>query len=190
MFRRVYGVKRDRLVAAPPRTMLRKFGGPMTVAQFRATGALGRVKYQHLPPPLIPSAGAIQEVESVETTYTQAIDEEAITRILEEGMDFERRFGWGATRRGGNAFAARRLGQRRTHAGTAAAAKPRPKAKAKPATRRRPPAPPPPKDAPPLEVILAESKAKVRSEQEQTARVLGRQRKSKNLMDFMKPKGN
>jgi hypothetical protein len=200
MFKRVYGIKRDRLRPAPPKEMLRKFGGPMTTEQFRATSAVGRVESQLVRPPLIPFTFTLHEIESVKTSFAQTLDEDAIARLLEEnrlGSDQFKPGGFGGSRRGSgvsNAFF--KAHSKRRARRTSAEEPPRKKSRAGGARGGRsgsrhtplPPKPPPsPTSAPSLSSILAKSKAALENETKQIEGLLGRRKKpANNLMRFMK----
>lgn len=93
MFKKVYSLSYRRegtdeiqeITPAPPREALQKFGGPMTIAQFRATGKLG-VETRFVELPFLPTMAGYEEVEGIQTSFTEAMTEEQVQRALSEGV--------------------------------------------------------------------------------------------------------
>lgn len=63
LFRKKIGMATDkRIMPAPPRQILKMFGGEMTIEQFRENNINLNKEYRHLLPPFIPINGVIEEV--------------------------------------------------------------------------------------------------------------------------------
>nr|BDC16473.1 hypothetical protein [Sicyoidochytrium minutum DNA virus] len=71
----VYGVSyKEDITPAPPRFVLKKFGGQYTIEQFRATSRLG-IKTKEVRAPLFPSQAGIEEVADVTVTVSEKHDD-------------------------------------------------------------------------------------------------------------------
>lgn len=78
MFRRMYGLRGSlEIIAAPPREALAKFGGRMSVEQFRATGGLG-ILTRLVTPPMYPFSAGVEEVERVKTVVVERMDNDEV----------------------------------------------------------------------------------------------------------------
>lgn len=64
LFRKRCTGKLEGVMSAPPRCMLKAFGGNMSIEQFRAAGS-GTVAYVHMPPKMIVYKPGIEEVQVV-----------------------------------------------------------------------------------------------------------------------------
>lgn len=63
LFRKKVGLSTDkRILPAPPRQILKMFGGQMTIEQFRENNINLNKEYRHLLPPFIPINGIIEEI--------------------------------------------------------------------------------------------------------------------------------
>jgi hypothetical protein len=97
MLREVYGIQAasdvnyrshitgkvlPRAAPAPPREMLQKFGGPLTIEAFRATGGLC-IFQKPIQLPYIPFVCGVEEIEHTRVTFHEILDEEAIQNRIE-----------------------------------------------------------------------------------------------------------
>jgi hypothetical protein len=76
--------KLQMITPAPRREVLQKFGGPMTIDQFRATGKLG-IKSRFVQLPCLPLSMGIEEIERVSTTFREELDDNKLQHILAHG---------------------------------------------------------------------------------------------------------
>jgi len=67
---------------APPRRLLQKFGGPMTIEEFRATGPMG-ITTRELSLPIIPYTSGVEEIEHRKITISDQYNENG-NQTLEE----------------------------------------------------------------------------------------------------------
>lgn len=95
MFSKVYNFKSKcpetgklrKMIPAPPPYLLKKFGGYMTIEEFRATGRLG-IMAQFIQLPFLPMSIGIEEIERVTTTFKEELDDKKLKHIIEHGKQF------------------------------------------------------------------------------------------------------
>jgi hypothetical protein len=67
---------------APPRKLLQKFGGPMTIEEFRATGALD-INTTEMQLPFLPHTSGIEEIEHQKVTISDEYNKDGDKNIEE-----------------------------------------------------------------------------------------------------------
>ena len=87
MLKREYGIcLRETITAAPPMRLLKKFGGPMSIKAFRATGGLNIVTHA-TELPFLPLCAGIEEIEYVKSTVTENLSDGDLHKFVISSMN-------------------------------------------------------------------------------------------------------
>lgn len=85
MLKSVYNVPFKTILetgVAPSPLLLKKFGGPMTIEEFRCTSELPNVSHRKITLPFIPLSAGLEEVQTMKSTIYEYGDEERVKRIV------------------------------------------------------------------------------------------------------------
>lgn len=71
---------------APDPMLLDKFGGPMTIDEFRGTLEIPNIKHRKIQLPFIPLSAGLEEIQSMTSTIYEYGDEEKVKRVVKASI--------------------------------------------------------------------------------------------------------